>query len=92
MRLELTGVALSVECFFKSCIGLYKGHCCVLHFTSSSSRSLSLSVFTGLPPLQLVFDIRYITKGKTMKNFITNQISNITLHSIPISSLYILSI
>ena len=32
MRLELTLVDLLVVIFFRFCIGLFRGHCCVLDF------------------------------------------------------------
>ena len=43
IRLELNRVGLLVGCFFRFCIGLYRGHCCVIDF-SSFSFSLSQSV------------------------------------------------
>ena len=49
VRPKLIRVVLFVECFFRFWIDLYRGHCVVLYFpSSSSSLSFSLSVSTGL--------------------------------------------
>ena len=59
MKLELTTVGLLVECFFRFCIGLYRGHSFGLNFSSASSLSLSLCASPGLPfgYISPVFDI-----------------------------------
>ena len=59
-KLELTLVGLLIEFFFRFCIGLYRGHCFVLDFSSSSSLPHSQCVSPGLP-CGFIFLLRSIT-------------------------------